>query len=72
MHEVAVQRGDDLGVLEHDLGHERTGLQVAAALELEQVTLGADDGAGREPGRAVSQSWRASLATVAPPSHATS
>ena len=31
-------------MLEHDLGHERPGLQVAAPLELEQVALGADHG----------------------------
>ena len=36
-------------MLEHDLGDERAGLQVAAALELEDVALGADDGALREP-----------------------
>jgi hypothetical protein len=31
-------------MLEHDLGHERAGLQVAAALELEHVAFGADHG----------------------------
>ena len=34
----------DLGMLEHDLGHESAGLQVAAALELEHVAFGADHG----------------------------
>ena len=36
-------------MLEHDLGHVGSRLEVAAALELEQVTLGADDGALVEP-----------------------
>ena len=40
---------DLLGVVEHDLGHEGAGLQVAAALELEQVALGADHRALVEP-----------------------
>ena len=42
VHELAVQPGDEVGVLEHDLGHVRARLQVAAPLELEQVSLGAD------------------------------
>src|SRR6185437_10127947 len=42
-HEVQVQLFDDLGVLDQHLGHERAGLQVAAALELEHVTIRADD-----------------------------
>src|SRR5215218_4391640 len=46
--ELAVELGDELRVVEDDLGHERAGLQVAAALELEQVALSADDGALRE------------------------
>ena len=35
--------------LEHHLWYERPGLQVAAALELEQVPLGADHRPGGEP-----------------------
>ena len=46
--ELAVQLRHQLGVLEHDLGHERPRLQVAAPLEFEEVALGADDGALRE------------------------
>ena len=49
MHELPVQGGDLLGVIEHDLGHERPGLQVAATFELEQVALGADHRTGGEP-----------------------
>jgi hypothetical protein len=30
-------------MLEHDLGHERSALQIAAPLELEEVPLGAQD-----------------------------
>ena len=44
MDEIAMQLGHDFGMLEHDLGHEGAGLQIAAALELEHVALGADDG----------------------------
>ena len=43
--EVAMELRHDLRMLEHDLGHERAGLQVAAPLELEDVAFGADDGA---------------------------
>ena len=42
MHEIAMQLAHDLGMLEHDLGHEGAGLQIAATLELEHVALGAD------------------------------
>ena len=45
VHEVAVQLRDDLGMIEHDLGNERARLHIAAPLELEEVALGADDGA---------------------------
>ena len=48
MDELAVQGLDELGMLEHDLGDECARLQIAAALELEQVALGADDGSGSE------------------------
>jgi hypothetical protein len=41
--------GNDLGVLKDDLGNERAGLKVAAALELEEIPLGADDRAVVEP-----------------------
>ena len=43
--EIAVQLRDRVRVLEHHLGDEGAGLQVAAALELEDVALGADHGA---------------------------
>ena len=49
MHEVAVDLRHDLRVIEHRLGHERARLHVAAPLEFEQVTFGADDGAIRQP-----------------------
>ncbi len=48
-HEVAVQLRDDLGMLEHDLGDEGAGLQIAAPLELEEIALGADHRALVEP-----------------------
>src|SRR5207249_218065 len=41
--EVAVELGDDLGMVEHDLRDERSRLDVAAPLELEEIALGADD-----------------------------
>jgi len=47
--ELAGQLPHDLGMLEDDLGHERARLQVTAALALEQVALGADDGTLLEP-----------------------
>ena len=47
--EHARSLGDELGMLEHDLGHERPRLEVAAPLELEEVTLGADHRASPEP-----------------------
>ena len=37
-------------MLEHDLRHERAGLQIAAALELEEIPLGADHRPLLEPG----------------------
>jgi hypothetical protein len=53
--EVAVEALDQLGVLEHDLGHVGAGLQIAAALELEQIAFGADD---RPRGESFQQSER--------------
>jgi hypothetical protein len=47
--ELAVELRDLLGVVEHDLRHKRPGLEVAPALQFEQVTLGADDGAFGQP-----------------------
>ncbi len=47
--ELAMQPLDELRVVEHDLGDERAGLQVAAPLALEQVALRADDGTLLEP-----------------------
>src|SRR5207237_175567 len=49
VHEVAVEALDEVGMLEDDLRDEGAGLQISAALELEQVALGADDGPGGEP-----------------------
>ena len=49
VHEVPVQLGHRLRMLEHDFGNERAGLQVAAAFQLEQVTFGTDQGALVEP-----------------------
>ncbi len=42
MDELLVQDPNQVGPLQHDLGHVRTGLQVAPPLELEQIALGAD------------------------------
>ncbi len=50
--ELDVQLADDVGVLEHDLGHEAAGLEIPPPLELEEVALGADDRAGLEAARA--------------------
>ena len=46
---LPVQPANGVGEVEHHLGDERPGLQEAAALELEQVALGADDDAVVEP-----------------------
>ena len=43
-----MQLAHRVGVVEDHLGHERAGLDVAAALELEDVALGADDDAVSE------------------------
>jgi hypothetical protein len=43
VHELAVQLLDDFGVIQHDLGDERPGLQVTPPLALEEVTLSAHD-----------------------------
>ncbi len=45
MHEFPVQFVDFLRMLEHNLGNECAGLDVATTLELEQVSFGANDGA---------------------------
>ena len=47
--EVAVHLFDDFRMVEHRFGHECAGLDVAAALELEQIAFGADDRTPREP-----------------------
>ena len=44
MDEVTVELANHVGVLENDLGYVRARLQIAAALELEQIPLGADNG----------------------------
>ena len=49
VHELSVQGGDLVGVIEHGLGNERPGLEVAATLQLEEVALGADHRSGGEP-----------------------
>ena len=51
--EIAVQLAHQIGMLEHDFGHEGAGLQIAAPLELEEIAFGADD---RPRGEAVYQS----------------
>jgi hypothetical protein len=43
MDEIAMQLRHDFRMLEHDFGYERAGLQVPAPLELEDVSLRADD-----------------------------
>ena len=48
VHELAVQLRDDLRMVEDDLGDEGAGLEVAAALALEEVALGADHGSRLE------------------------
>ncbi len=47
--ELLMQRAHLVRMVEHDLGHEGSGLQVAAPLELEQVPLRADHGALLKP-----------------------
>src|SRR6516225_9279153 len=42
MNEIAMHLLDHFGMIDHRFGHERTCLNVAAALELEQITFGAD------------------------------
>ena len=44
-----MQLAHGAGEIQHHLGHERAGLDVAAAFQLEHITLGAEHGAGREP-----------------------
>ena len=46
---LAMELPHGLGEVEHDLRHERPGLEVAAPLELEQVTLGSQDDTPVEP-----------------------
>jgi hypothetical protein len=48
VHELAVEALDDLRMLEHDLGDERPGLQVAPPLALEEVAFGAHDRAAAQ------------------------
>src|SRR5438445_13700883 len=48
VHEGAVQAFHPGGALPHDLRDVGAGLQVAAALELEEIALGADDRPGGE------------------------
>src|SRR3990172_2751902 len=46
--ELAVELPHRVGEVEDYLGHVRPALQVAAALELEEVALGAEDGVARK------------------------
>ena len=48
MNELAVELRHELGVLEHDLRHERPCLEIPPALELEEIALRTDDGSLRE------------------------
>ena len=43
VHELPVQLGDLLGMLDHHLRYEAPGLQVSASLELKQIALRTDD-----------------------------
>ena len=45
VNELAMELGDDLGVVEDDLGNERARLQVTPPFAFEQIALGADHGA---------------------------
>ena len=47
--ELAVQLADGVGEVEHDLGHIRPTLEIAAPLELEQIALGTEHHAVVEP-----------------------
>jgi len=49
VHEIPMQRLDEVGTLEDDLRHVGAGLEISASLELEQVALRADDRPRREP-----------------------
>src|SRR6185437_2598433 len=49
MDELAMELGDQIGVLEHHFGDEGAGLQIAASLELEEIALGADHRPGGKP-----------------------
>jgi hypothetical protein len=57
--EIAVELRHRLGMLEHDLGDERARLEIPPALELEDVSFGADDGTG---GKLVEEGTRAGRA----------
>jgi hypothetical protein len=70
VHELAVQLGDELPMLEHYLGDERAGLQVAAPLELEQVALGADHAPVCEPREQAPVAHRPAEATGTVRAHA--
>ena len=49
VHEVPVEALHQVRMLEDHLRHERAGLEIAAALELEEIPLGADHGPLGEP-----------------------
>jgi len=44
VHELAMQFGDDTGMVQDDFGDERPGLKVSAPLALEEVALRAHHG----------------------------
>src|SRR5438046_901193 len=55
--EFLVQLSHQIGMLEHDLGDESAGLKVSAALELEQIPLGADHGPVGQAPEETAVSW---------------
>ncbi len=63
-----MQLAHGAGEVQHHLGHERPGLDVAAAFQLEHVTLGADHGAGPQAFGERS-SHDATLVTGTPPAN---
>jgi hypothetical protein len=47
--ELPMELGDEVWMLQHDFRSVRPGLEVAASLELEEVSLGTDDLTSFEP-----------------------
>src|SRR5262249_33191714 len=65
MDEFAVQLLDELGMLEHDLRDEGAGLGIPAGLELEEIALGTDHRALRQPLHEAGVARPAALARLA-------